>query len=86
MPGWKAIEHLADEDEARYLAKIARAKRSLADMELDRDLRCFGVPIHEFDKEDLITIAAMMLKRLDQEQELHRGTVDMLTACSRQKW
>jgi len=46
-------------------------------------MRCFGIPVQEFDKEDLITMLAMSVQETEGERKLHQGTLEMLDACSR---
>ena len=61
------------------------AQAMLAKRRVDRDMKCFGIPIQEFDKEDLITMLAMSLEKHKAERKLHDGTLEMLTACSRRQ-
>ena len=63
---------------------LERAKEMLAKRDLDRNMRCFGIPIQEFDKEDLITMLAMSMRDTERERKQHEGTLGMLSACSRQ--
>jgi len=65
------------------MTKLKRAKAMLAAREVDRNMRCFGIPVQEFDKEDLITMLAMSVQETEGERKLHQGTLEMLDACSR---
>lgn len=65
--------------------ELERAKAILAKRDVDRDMRCFGIPVHEFDKEDIITMLAMSIRETESERKLHHGTIEMLTACSRRR-
>lgn len=53
---------------------LEHAKRMLAKHDVDRDIKCFGIPIQEFDREDIVTMLAMEMK---SKQTLYR-TMEML--------
>jgi hypothetical protein len=62
---------------------IEIAKQMLARRDVDRNMTCYGIPVEEFDKDDLITMLAMLQQEVLGEQKLHEGTLGILRACSR---
>lgn len=64
---------------------LERAKAMLAARKVDRDMKCFGIPVQEFDRDDLITMLAMSIRETECERKIHSSTMGMLTACSRQR-
>ncbi len=65
------------------MLKLECAQNMLAKEDVDRNVVCFGIPIQEFDKDDLVTMLAMSMRETEYERKLHQGTMGMLPTCSR---
>jgi hypothetical protein len=66
---------------------LERAKKALQRMgaTLDLNMKCFGIPVDQFDRDDLTIMLAMSMQETERERELHHGTLGIMKACSQRR-
>ena len=64
------------------MTPLERAKQALAQMNVPTGIRFRGVPVEEFDKDDLVIILGHAQQMIEQERSLHDCTLGMLQTCS----